>query len=234
MNKITITAIGAYWGDGTKSLSGCLEFTNSEPALIKIFMKMMKNLFSIKPNELSYKIKIHENSLRNRSVENVIKRWTNNIGIKSNKIKVYVVKNRKKTNLHTRTPEKFGSMQIRCFKSNYHHKLLKIMNESIRKAFWNKEIAVPLIKGLLAADGYVHPSRIGRIQEITIAEKSRKEKEKIRKVLKCIGISSATKEGHGSAVVIYGYNNFKIFKSLNLFSLSPRKMKKFLLLYSHH
>lgn len=82
VKKITsgqLWAIGTalYWAEGAKekahNVSQRVLFNNSDPLMIKIFLKWLKESVNIKPEEIKCEIYIHENS--KNQVADVIKYW---------------------------------------------------------------------------------------------------------------------------------------------------------------
>lgn len=52
--------IGLYWGEGYKNGNGEFGFTNSDPEMIKVFLKIIKEIYNIENDQLVLKININE------------------------------------------------------------------------------------------------------------------------------------------------------------------------------
>ncbi len=66
-----------YWCEGSKSMPGSLSFTNSDPELIKLFLKNFRNGFEI--NEQKFRVCVHLHSYHKK--DTVLKYWSNVTGI---------------------------------------------------------------------------------------------------------------------------------------------------------
>ena len=96
ISKKDLWLIGSilYWAEGTKekkhSVSQRVSFNNSDPRMIRIFLKWLKESISIKSEEIGYEIYVHESS--KNSVTDIIKYWENVVETKISKI--YFKKNK--------------------------------------------------------------------------------------------------------------------------------------------
>lgn len=63
----------AYWCEGSKqkahNVSQCVVFANSDPFLIKLFIKWLKEICLIKKNDIKYSLHIHETGDTKRAIE---------------------------------------------------------------------------------------------------------------------------------------------------------------------
>lgn len=73
-----------YWAEGTKqkdwNVSQSLQFTNSDPVMIKVFLLWLRNSLKIEDSELIISLAIHENN-KNR-LGTVINHWKGITGMK--------------------------------------------------------------------------------------------------------------------------------------------------------
>ena len=52
--------IGLYWGEGYKNGNGEFGFTNSDPGMIKTYLKVLREIYNIEKEQLTLKININE------------------------------------------------------------------------------------------------------------------------------------------------------------------------------
>ncbi len=105
-----------YWAEGSKEKEGKpgsgVQFTNSDPYMIKIFLIWLNEICEINNENLSVEIYIHENS-KNR-VKSVINYWSNATGLPKRYFsRVYYKKNKIKTNRKNIGSQYFGLLKIR-------------------------------------------------------------------------------------------------------------------------
>jgi hypothetical protein len=90
-----------YWAEGRKQnsrdTSAMLEFGNSDPKMIQIYLKWLKKFLNVRNEDMVFRLQIHENS-RNR-IDDVVKFWSDNIGFSKNRIgeSIYYKKHNPKT-----------------------------------------------------------------------------------------------------------------------------------------
>lgn len=93
-----------YWAEGSKKDFG---LSNTDPALIKVFIEGLKDIFGLKQNELKVSVRIYEDLDR----EKCLAFWSNITGIpKENFINVNVLPGKKKGKLE------YGMCRIRVTK----------------------------------------------------------------------------------------------------------------------
>lgn len=119
ISKKDLWLIGSvlYWAEGTKekkhSVSQQVSFNNSDPLMIRIFLKWLKESVGIKLEEIGYEIYIHENSKNN--VANVIDYWENIVEAKINK--TYFKKNKLSKYRKNTGIDYFGLLRVNVKKS---------------------------------------------------------------------------------------------------------------------
>ena len=59
--------LGLYWGEGYKNGNGEFGFTNSDPEMIKIYLKILRDVYDIKDEQLVLKININQLFAENQS-----------------------------------------------------------------------------------------------------------------------------------------------------------------------
>ena len=96
--ELWLIGTALYWAEGSKAkdhnVSQGLIFNNSDPLMIKLFLKWLKTVLKIKNNDVHFEIYIHEN--HKRIIENTKKYWAkitkrnvsdfNHVYFKKNKI----------------------------------------------------------------------------------------------------------------------------------------------------
>ncbi|MDD4531189.1 MAG: hypothetical protein PHH21_00585 [Candidatus Pacebacteria bacterium] len=95
--NLWLIGISLYWAEGAKekengTRSG-IKFSNSDPKMILLFLKWLKEIISIKESEIVYELYIHENS----DIKKAQKYWSNILSIKEEEIRTYFKKNKIKT-----------------------------------------------------------------------------------------------------------------------------------------
>lgn len=119
ISKKDLWLIGSmlYWAEGTKekkhSVSQQVSFNNSDPLMISIFLKWLKEPVGIKSEEINYEIYIHENSKNN--VADVVKYWEGVVEAKINKI--YFKKNKLSKYRKNTGIDYFGLLRVNVKKS---------------------------------------------------------------------------------------------------------------------
>lgn len=122
INNETLHLIGSvlYWGEGSKSKehspSQGVIFSNSDPQMIKVFLKWLKTCLEISDERICLNIAIHENYKgRNKAV---LKYWTDITGFPIGKFgKIYYKKHRINSNRKNIGKDYQGLLRIRLKKS---------------------------------------------------------------------------------------------------------------------
>lgn len=123
INSITskekvLIAVSLYWAEGAK---GDFQLTNTDPQLIKAYVKCLKEL-GIDKNRLSANIRIYEDL----DADKACRFWSKIIGIPKREIKyVNVLYGKKKGKLP------YGMCRLRVKKGGYHFKLLNCIKNII-------------------------------------------------------------------------------------------------------
>ncbi len=74
--------IGLYWGEGTKANKNAVRLGNSDPILIKIFIKFLDSFFGVKKDKLKFQLQVFSDL----DVESVINYWIKLLGIKRDQL----------------------------------------------------------------------------------------------------------------------------------------------------
>ena len=106
-----------YWAEGNKekkhNVSQRVCFNNSDPLMIRIFLKWLKEVVNIKPEEIDFEIYIHENS--KNSIPSVVKYWENTVEAKIKKI--YFKKNKMTKYRKNTDSNYFGLLRVNVKRS---------------------------------------------------------------------------------------------------------------------
>jgi len=107
---ILIAGIALYWGEGSKKRR-CLSFCNSDPEMLKIFIKFLKEVLSVGKNRLKAWVCINE--IHRNRLEEVEDYWSKIIGIsRSQFIKTTFIKAKNKKR-YNNFPTHYGTITIR-------------------------------------------------------------------------------------------------------------------------
>ncbi|MEI6420036.1 MAG: hypothetical protein WCO30_00240 [bacterium] len=70
--------LGIYWGEGLKRGKGGVRLTNTDPKMVKLFIKFLVKFFSIDINKLRFSIQIFEDI----HPQTALNYWMNELGVK--------------------------------------------------------------------------------------------------------------------------------------------------------
>lgn len=122
INKKELMLIGAalYWAEGSKAkehnISQGIIFSNSDPLMIKLFLKWLKEVLKVKTSDINPEIYIHENSKNN--IKKVIKYWSHIINIPDKEFQhIYFKKNKISTKRKNIGKNYYGLLRVRVRKS---------------------------------------------------------------------------------------------------------------------
>ena len=220
-----IECMGMYQGDGQKSIKSksyqSTRFTNSEPELLKLFLKFM-NKFNIKNEDLRFNLIISKNINYD---EDFLKRyWSKELNIHPEQFyKIQWRDNKYKNSI----VQPYGTLTIIYSNSSFRLVLDSLLKYIKERALKEKVIAASFIKGLMAADGHVTVAEFRK--QVNIAAKEPEDREFIVKLFKLLGMNNITNyEGRGAECVKIGnYHNFLICKKYDLCEIHPKKKNRF-------
>lgn len=107
--------LGLYWGEGTKANMTSVRLGNTDPKLIKTFMKFLIRIFNIKRDDLRFGLQIFTDI----SPSVALKYWTNKLQV--NKNQFYKIIITKSGSLGTyRKKSQYGVLTV-----HYHNKKLR-------------------------------------------------------------------------------------------------------------
>ena len=116
-----------YWAEGSKEKewrnSSQVELINSDPFIVKFFLRWLLEVVKIKKNDIYFQIYIHEN--HKKSLLEVKKSWSNITGFELSYFnKVYFKKHKVKTIRHNSGDNYKGILNILVRKSsNFNRKI---------------------------------------------------------------------------------------------------------------
>ncbi len=119
--ELWLIGIMLYWAEGTKEKeihpgSG-INFNNSDPRMIKVFVKWLNKSCGISEERIKFEIYIHENS--KNDTESVRKFWSKVTGFSLDKFsKVYYKTNKVKTNRKNVGDLYYGLLRVRVSASS--------------------------------------------------------------------------------------------------------------------
>lgn len=124
ITKINLWLIGLmlYWAEGSKekldSKPTGIKFSNSDPSMIKLFVKWLVEICKVQKNHIIYELYIHDNS-RNRLA--IIKSyWAKNLGVSAGNIqRVYYKKNKVGSNRKNIGDQYKGLVRVIVRKSTF-------------------------------------------------------------------------------------------------------------------
>lgn len=108
-----------YWAEGSKEKikSPRLEFCNSDPFMIKLYLNWLSKILKIKNNKVVFEIFIHEN--HSNELNNVKKYWSSITGFSKSSFKnIYLKKHNIKTNRKNIGSNYHGLLKIRIKESS--------------------------------------------------------------------------------------------------------------------
>lgn len=117
-----LIGVALYWAEGAKEKEyrpgQQVQFSNSDPLMIRVFLKWLKDVIKVKEDEIKHEIYIHENSKNN--IKSVIKYWAEIANTDIDKIKqhVYFKRNKLSTNRKNINDKYFGLLRVRVKKSS--------------------------------------------------------------------------------------------------------------------
>ena len=138
--QLWILGVGLYWAEGSKEKEhqpgSNMIFNNSDPAMIKVFLKWLVEVCKVGPENITLEIYIHENSINH--VKSVQNHWSEVTGFPVASLqRVYYKQNKIRTNRKNIGNLYYGSLRV---KVNASSALLR------RVAGWTRGIVRELVK----------------------------------------------------------------------------------------
>lgn len=120
-----VVGIALYWGEGNKK-GRRLIFSNSDPEMIKIWMKWLKECLNILTNDVSFNVGINE--IHKNRVKIVEKYWSEISGIPLTEFREVSLKKAKAIKVYENPEKHFGTLCIRVKRStNLNYQMLGLI-----------------------------------------------------------------------------------------------------------
>lgn len=116
--ELWLLGIALYWAEGAKEKEwgtrAGVKFSNSDPKMILLFLKWLKNTFSLNNSEIVYELYIHETA----DIKKAQEYWSNILSIPKEKIRTYFKKNKINTIRKNTGNDYHGLIAIKANKSS--------------------------------------------------------------------------------------------------------------------
>lgn len=117
-NSLWLAGVLLYWAEGAKqkdhNVSQKVCFSNSDPAMIKLFLKWLENIIKIPREDIRFIIFIH----RTANVEKALEFWSSSISCQKSEIKVYFKRHKIKRIYRKNTGDNYnGLLRVEVNKS---------------------------------------------------------------------------------------------------------------------
>ena len=137
VRDLWLIGVALYWAEGSKerdsSIGNGVRFNNSDPLMVKLFLKWIRDIIKVNEEDIKCDIYIHENS-KNR-IEDVIRFWSNIVNIPEDRLKYYFKKNKIKTKRKNIGDKYFGLVRITVKKSSYLNRKISGWTEGICRSY---------------------------------------------------------------------------------------------------
>ena len=115
--ELWLIGVALYWAEGAKekpwSVNVDLKFNNSDPLMIIFFLKWLKKICLVSPQDIIYELYIHETA----NWKDAARYWSKIISIPPQKIRVYFKHNKIKTKRKNTGNDYHGLIMVRVKKS---------------------------------------------------------------------------------------------------------------------
>ncbi len=107
-----VLGLGLYWGEGYKNGSEETAFTNSDPYMLRVFIRWLERIYGIQKSKLIFRISI--NQIHKKRINVILDHWTHFLGVsreqftKPSFIKAMVKKQYKNTD------EYYGILRVKA------------------------------------------------------------------------------------------------------------------------
>lgn len=109
--ELFILGLGLYWGEGYKKGSKELGFTNSDPNMIKIFIRWMETIYGTKKDDFILRVSINE--IHRNRVSEVTRFWSRVAGVPVSQFtKTSLIKSTSKK-IYTNHKKHFGTLRVK-------------------------------------------------------------------------------------------------------------------------
>lgn len=131
--ELWLIGVALYWAEGTKqkehSTGRGVLFNNSDPAMIRVFMKWLRAVMKIKEEDIGFEMYIHENHKEN--INKFLDYWAGVAGVEAKRIKAYFKKNKIKTNRKNTGENYYGLLRVKVRRSSVLNRKISGWTEGI-------------------------------------------------------------------------------------------------------
>lgn len=118
-HNLWLAGVMLYWAEGSKEKSHNIGqqtiFNNSDPKMIKLFVKWLKEIIGVSQEDLIFEIYIHKTG----DVKKALDWWSNVVSCEKEKFKVYFKRHQIKRTNRKNTGENYhGSLRVKVRKSS--------------------------------------------------------------------------------------------------------------------
>ncbi|MGB8815650.1 MAG: hypothetical protein WCC74_00195 [Minisyncoccia bacterium] len=107
--ELFLVGLFLYWGEGSKSDRYVTAFTNTDPIMVKIFIKWITTFFNIKKSDLSILLHLY----KDMDIKSLTEFWVKELKIPINQFKKPYIKNSKLTGLTYKNGFGKGTCNVR-------------------------------------------------------------------------------------------------------------------------
>jgi hypothetical protein len=216
--------IGLYFGDGVNSRKGSgnrrVALANTCPKLHNVWLSFLEK-FGIDRKQTYAQIQIGTNFKTTDS--KLFRYW-------SKKTKIPLDSFCKKINVKEVKTKKYGVL-VSNFNSYLFRKIFdKLFDFSLSLCKENNQYAVAFLRGLFAAEGYVHINKYKSLAWLDLPIKDGKRRKFVEFLFKQLEINPSNRDPR---LIITGYFNFEKCYAFRLIDLHPIKIKSFKKGYNH-
>ncbi|OGM96426.1 MAG: hypothetical protein A3B86_03145 [Candidatus Yanofskybacteria bacterium RIFCSPHIGHO2_02_FULL_38_22b] len=131
--KLLIAAVMLYYGEGAKT-GQCVDFANSDPLMLKIFLKFLREICGVKETRLRFYLYCFSNQNTNA----LIRYWCDFLNIsRENFTKPYI----RKADINLKRTTKYGVLHIRYSDLRLLRKILNYNSDLTKKLLKNGGVA---------------------------------------------------------------------------------------------
>jgi hypothetical protein len=127
-----IAGLALYWGEGYKKGNEELGFTNSDPRIIRIFIRWMHDIYGTRSQD--YILRVTINSLHRQRIENIESYWSNITGLPKKQFTKPALVAVKANKIFKNPQQYFGTLRIKVRRAtSLRRRILGSISELSRK-----------------------------------------------------------------------------------------------------
>lgn len=131
--ELWLIGVALYWAEGTKQKehSGAqgVSFNNSDPAMIQVFLRWLRDVIKIQDSEMVFEVYVHENHKNN--TKKFLDYWAHIAGIEVKRLRIYFKKNKIRTNRKNIGDNYRGLLRVSVRKSSILNRKISGWSEGI-------------------------------------------------------------------------------------------------------